>query len=82
MNLVTRPVLGEVDAGNLLLGDEFHHGIRRVSRQVAQVDEVKHLVDFIELMLIVRPLNDRAGRNFAIAQVFCEQALRILREPL
>ena len=31
MDLVARPVLGEVDAGHLLLGDEFHHGIRRVS---------------------------------------------------
>ena len=40
------------------------------------------LVDFIELMLIVRPLNDRVGRQLAIAQVFCEQTVRILAEPL
>jgi hypothetical protein len=82
MNLVTRPVLGEVDAGYLLLGDEFHRGIRRMSSQVAQVDEVEHLVDFIELVLVVRPLDDRSGRESAIAQVLCEQALRVLREPL
>ena len=82
MDFVARPVFGEACAGYLLLDDEFHRGIRHVAGQIAQMDEIEHVADFIELVLIVRSFDDRSSRKLTIVKVLDKETVRVLAKPL
>jgi len=81
MDFVARPVFGEACAGDLLPGDEFHRGIRQVSGQIAQMDEIEHVANFLELVLIVRSFDYRRCRELTIVKVLGKQTVWVLAKP-
>ena len=53
-----------------------------VPGQIAQMDEIEHVVDFIELVLIVGSSDYRSCRELTIAKVLGKQTVRVLAKPL